>query len=83
MGGAGTWGVGEGCTPGGVACVEEGDMGRPLDQDNRAAWEDTQEGSCVVLGRKDSPWEEKCHLERREGEVTRAPKRRKTNWGLL
>jgi hypothetical protein len=42
----------------------------------------------VVLGRKDSPWEENCHLGRREGEanIIWAPKRRKKRtgtWGEL
>jgi hypothetical protein len=36
--GAGTWGVGEDCNPGEVACVgEEEDKGLHLGQDNRVA----------------------------------------------
>jgi len=63
--GAGTWGASEDCNLGEVACVAGGDMGLHLDQDNRVALGDSQEGSCVVLERKDSPWEESCHLEER------------------
>ena len=40
----------------------------------------------MVLERKDSPWEENCHLGRGEGEanIIWAPKGRekKTNWDL-
>ena len=41
----------------------------------------------MVLERKDSPWEENCHLRRREGEanITWAPKgeKRTRTWGEL
>jgi hypothetical protein len=64
VGGAGTLGANEDCNLGEVAYVAEGGMGLHLDQHNTAAW-GTQEGSCVVLERKDSPWEENCRLEKR------------------
>ena len=37
MAGAGTWGAGEDCNPGEVACEGEEDKGLHLGQDNRVA----------------------------------------------